>query len=210
MFDGKFTLDDVRQSVVALEITGDEGFRARRPELDEPDQPRPHRARGRRPFASIMRIRMASRCSSARCSRRSSIAARRDKASPTKVVMWSGCPRRSCGVLENKVTTCDQAPTWSHGIADLMRNLARRGLLILERLTMDTKQLIPLHRRAMGRGRRCLRQPQSFRHARHRRQGAGRRQRHGECRRGRGQGRFPAWADASPKCARTCSTRSAR
>ena len=33
------------------------------------------------------------------------------------------------GVLENKVTTCDQAPPWSHGIADLMRNLARRGLL---------------------------------------------------------------------------------
>jgi fumarylacetoacetate (FAA) hydrolase family protein len=33
------------------------------------------------------------------------------------------------GVLENKVTTCDRAPPWSFGIADLMRNLARRGLL---------------------------------------------------------------------------------
>jgi fumarylacetoacetate (FAA) hydrolase family protein len=33
------------------------------------------------------------------------------------------------GVLENKVTTCDKAPPWSIGIADLMRNLARRGLL---------------------------------------------------------------------------------
>jgi fumarylacetoacetate (FAA) hydrolase family protein len=33
------------------------------------------------------------------------------------------------GVLENKVTTCDQAPVWAFGIADLMRNLARRGLL---------------------------------------------------------------------------------
>ena len=33
------------------------------------------------------------------------------------------------GVLENKVTTCDQAPPWAFGIADLMRNLARRGLL---------------------------------------------------------------------------------
>ena len=33
------------------------------------------------------------------------------------------------GVLENKVTTCDQAPPWSFGIADLMRNLVRRGLL---------------------------------------------------------------------------------
>jgi len=27
------------------------------------------------------------------------------------------------------VTTCDQAPPWSFGIADLMRNLVRRGLL---------------------------------------------------------------------------------
>jgi fumarylacetoacetate (FAA) hydrolase family protein len=33
------------------------------------------------------------------------------------------------GVLENKVTTCDQAPPWTIGIAELMRNLARRGLL---------------------------------------------------------------------------------
>ena len=33
------------------------------------------------------------------------------------------------GVLENKVITCDQAPPWAFGIADLMRNLARRGLL---------------------------------------------------------------------------------
>ena len=33
------------------------------------------------------------------------------------------------GVLENKVTTCDQAPPWVMGIGELMRNLARRGLL---------------------------------------------------------------------------------
>jgi fumarylacetoacetate (FAA) hydrolase family protein len=33
------------------------------------------------------------------------------------------------GVLENKVTTCDQAPPWTVGIGELMRNLARRGLL---------------------------------------------------------------------------------
>jgi fumarylacetoacetate (FAA) hydrolase family protein len=33
------------------------------------------------------------------------------------------------GVLENKVTHCDQAPPWTFGIAELMHNLARRGLL---------------------------------------------------------------------------------
>ena len=33
------------------------------------------------------------------------------------------------GTLENKVTTCDAAPPWTLGIADLMKNLAQRGLL---------------------------------------------------------------------------------
>jgi fumarylacetoacetate (FAA) hydrolase family protein len=33
------------------------------------------------------------------------------------------------GVLENKVTTCDKAPPWAFGLTDLMRNLAKRGLL---------------------------------------------------------------------------------
>ena len=33
------------------------------------------------------------------------------------------------GVLENKVTACEAAPPWTFGAADLMRNLARRGLL---------------------------------------------------------------------------------
>jgi fumarylacetoacetate (FAA) hydrolase family protein len=33
------------------------------------------------------------------------------------------------GALENKVTTSQQAPSWTLGISALMRNLARRGLL---------------------------------------------------------------------------------
>ena len=33
------------------------------------------------------------------------------------------------GVLENKVTTCKQAPPWDFGVGDLMMNLAKRGLL---------------------------------------------------------------------------------
>ncbi len=35
----------------------------------------------------------------------------------------------SLGVLENEVTSCDQAPPWQFGIGSLMRNLAQRGLL---------------------------------------------------------------------------------
>lgn len=33
------------------------------------------------------------------------------------------------GVLENIVATCDQAPPWTFGVLELMRNLAGRGLL---------------------------------------------------------------------------------
>jgi len=33
------------------------------------------------------------------------------------------------GVLDNAVTTCDQAPPWTLGVSGLMRNLASRGLL---------------------------------------------------------------------------------
>jgi fumarylacetoacetate (FAA) hydrolase family protein len=33
------------------------------------------------------------------------------------------------GVLENKVTTCAEAPPWTFGLGDLMQNLASRGLL---------------------------------------------------------------------------------
>lgn len=33
------------------------------------------------------------------------------------------------GVLENEVTTCDQAPPWTFGLSALIRNLAGRGLL---------------------------------------------------------------------------------
>jgi fumarylacetoacetate (FAA) hydrolase family protein len=33
------------------------------------------------------------------------------------------------GVLENKVTTSKEAPPWTFGVGDLMKNLAGRGLL---------------------------------------------------------------------------------
>ena len=33
------------------------------------------------------------------------------------------------GTLTNRMTMADRAPPWTFGVADLMRNLARRGLL---------------------------------------------------------------------------------
>ena len=128
MFDGDFTLDDVRKAVVRLEIAGDEGFRlegqssmsqisrdpdrARRPDhLQAPRYPDGFALFLGTMFAPIV-----------------------DRGAPGQgFTHKSGDVVRvsteKLGVLENKVTTCDQAPPWSFGIADLMRNLARRGLL---------------------------------------------------------------------------------
>ena len=95
MFDGGYTLDDVRQAVVKLEISGEEGFTLRRPELDVADQPRSRPNSSARPSASTTATRTASHCSSARCSHPSWIVAPRGKDSPTRVATSSGCPRRS-------------------------------------------------------------------------------------------------------------------
>jgi fumarylacetoacetate (FAA) hydrolase family protein len=37
------------------------------------------------------------------------------------------------GTLENKVSTCDKVPPWTFGVAELMKNLSARGLLVQTR-----------------------------------------------------------------------------
>ena len=128
LFDGKFTLDDVRQSVVKLEISGEEGFRlegqssmsqiSRDPTELVGQTICKHHAYpdGFALFLGTMFAPIVDR----------GVAGQGFTHKTGDIVRVS---TEKLGVLENKVTTCDQAPTWSHGIADLMRNLARRGLL---------------------------------------------------------------------------------
>jgi fumarylacetoacetate (FAA) hydrolase family protein len=128
MFDGQYTLDDVRQAVVKLEITGEEGFRlegqssmsqiSRDPTELVGQTICKHHAYpdGFALFLGTMFAPIVDRGSAGQGFTHKS----------GDVVRVS---TEKLGVLENKVTTCDQAPAWSHGIADLMRNLARRGLL---------------------------------------------------------------------------------
>ena len=128
MFDGSFTLDDVRQAVVRLEISGDEGFRLEGQSSMSQISRDPTELVGQTickhhaypdGFALFLGTMFAPII---------------DRGSPGQgfthrhgdIVRVS---TERLGVLENKVTTCDQAPPWSIGIADLMRNLARRGLL---------------------------------------------------------------------------------
>jgi fumarylacetoacetate (FAA) hydrolase family protein len=128
MFDGQFTLDDVRQAVVKLEIVGEEGFRlegqssmsqiSRDPtELVGQTICKHHSyPDGFALFLGTMFAPIADR----------GAAGQGFTHKNGDVVRVS---TEKLGVLENKVTTCDRAPPWSFGIADLMRNLMRRGLL---------------------------------------------------------------------------------
>jgi fumarylacetoacetate (FAA) hydrolase family protein len=128
MFAQDFTLDDIRQCVVRLEIEGDEGFKleggssmaqiSRDPtELVGQTIGKHHcYPDGFALFLGTMFAPIVDRGAAGQgFTHRSG-----------DIVRVS---TEKLGVLENRVTTCDQAPPWSMGIAELMRNLARRGLL---------------------------------------------------------------------------------
>lgn len=128
LFDGSFTLDDVRQAEVRLEVEGEDGFRLE----------------GRSSMGLISRDPATLVAQTIN----------RNHQYPDGLVLYLGTmfapvedrdtpgqgfthkvgdrvrvssPR--LGVLENRVTTCDQAPPWRFGVGALMHNLAARGLL---------------------------------------------------------------------------------
>jgi len=128
MFDDRFTLDDVRNTIVRLEITGDEGFRlegsssmsqiSRDPqELVAQTIGRHHQyPDGFALFLGTMFAPVEDRDTPGQGFTHK----------PGDIVRVS---TERLGVLENKVTACDQAPPWTLGIGELMSNLAARGLL---------------------------------------------------------------------------------
>jgi fumarylacetoacetate (FAA) hydrolase family protein len=127
LFDAKFGLNEVRNAVVSLQVEGEEGYRlegrssmaliSRDPlELVEQTLSQHQYPDGFALFLGTM------------------FAPTEDRDVPGRgfthkvgdVVRVSS---PALGTLENKLTTSDQAPPWSFGIAQLMRNLASRGLL---------------------------------------------------------------------------------
>jgi len=128
MFDARYSLDDVRRCEVKLEIEGEEGFRLQGQSSMSQISRDPTELVGQTigkhhcypdGFALFLGTMFAPIV---------------DRGAPGQ-----GFTHRSgdivrvssekLGVLENKVVTCDQAPPWTFGISELMRNLARRGLL---------------------------------------------------------------------------------
>ncbi|HEU0161769.1 MAG TPA: fumarylacetoacetate hydrolase family protein [Rhizomicrobium sp.] len=127
MFDGKFTMDDVRNAVVELEIVGADNYRLE----------------GRSTMDQISRDPLDLVAQTIK-----------EHQYPDGFVLFLGtlfAPTQDrdvkglgfthkegdvvkistpkLGVLENRVTSSKAAPPWNFGIADLMKNLLKRGLL---------------------------------------------------------------------------------
>ena len=127
MFDGKFTMDDVRNAVVELEIVGADNYRLE----------------GRSTMDQISRDPLDLVAQTIK-----------EHQYPDGLVLFLGtlfAPTQDrdvkglgfthkegdvvkistpkLGVLENRVTSSKAAPPWNFGIADLMKNLLKRGLL---------------------------------------------------------------------------------
>ena len=131
LFDDSFQLDDVRRAVVRLEIDGVEGFRlegsssmseiSRDPaELAAQTLGRNHQyPDGFALFLGTMFAPIVDRGAAG-------------LGFTHKVGDVVRVSSERLGVLDNKVTTCDQAPPWTFGVAGLMQNLAGRGLLSRE------------------------------------------------------------------------------
>jgi fumarylacetoacetate (FAA) hydrolase family protein len=127
LFDERFSLDDVRSAVISLEVHGMDGYRlegsssmsliSRDPlQLVEQTLSQHQYPDGFMLFLGTM------------------FAPTKDRDSPGRGFTHKAddlvrVSSPALGALENKVTTSQQAPPWTLGVAALMRNLARRGLL---------------------------------------------------------------------------------
>ena len=128
LFDDGFTMDDVRSAVISLEVKGDDGFVMEgsssmslisRDPLDLIAQTIGAAHQYPDGFALYLGTMFAPI---------------KDRDAPGQGFTHHMGDRvrvssERLGVLENKVTTSEQAPPWTLGITGLMRNLAARGLL---------------------------------------------------------------------------------
>jgi fumarylacetoacetate (FAA) hydrolase family protein len=127
MFDEHFTIDDVRNAVVTLEVSGDDGFSlsgessmsliSRDPlELVKQTIAQHQYPDGLALFCGTMFAPTKDREASGR-------GFTHKEGDIVRVASTA------LGVLENKVTSCKKAPAWTTGIIELMSNLSKRGLL---------------------------------------------------------------------------------
>jgi fumarylacetoacetate (FAA) hydrolase family protein len=127
LFDDKFTLDDVRGTVVELEIEGEDGFtlqgRSLMSEISRDPEELVRQALSEHHYPDGFALFLGTLFAPTDD---------RDETGrgfthkPGDIVRISA---PSLGTLVNRVTTSKAAPAWEFGLRDLMRNLASRGLL---------------------------------------------------------------------------------
>jgi fumarylacetoacetate (FAA) hydrolase family protein len=129
LFHGSFGLDDVRRAVVKLEIEGEEGFRldgessmsqiSRDPTelVGQTIGKHHHYPDGFALFLGTMFAPIVDRGA-------------KGLGFTHRIGDIVRVSTERLGTLENKVSTCDKAPPWTFGVAELMTNLSARGLLV--------------------------------------------------------------------------------
>ena len=127
LFDAGYSLDDVRQSEISVDVHGPEGFhlegRSSMAKISRDPEDLVAQATGAHQYPDGFMLFLGTM-----------FAPVQDRDAPgmgfthklgDRVVIAA----ERLGALENQVTTSDKAPPWSFGAGELMRNLAARGLL---------------------------------------------------------------------------------
>jgi len=127
LFDGSFTLDDVRSAVVELDIEGPDGFRlqgqSRMSEISRDPEELARQAQSEHHYPDGFVLFLGTL-----------FAPSKDRDEPGrgfthKIGDEVRISTPKLGVLANRVSTSRDAPAWEFGTRALMRNLAGRGLL---------------------------------------------------------------------------------
>ena len=127
LFDGRFTMDDVRAAEVSLVIEGQDGYRlngaSSMREISRDPEELVRQARSEHHYPDGFALFLGTL-----------FAPVQDRDEPGRGfthkvgdVVTIASPK--LGALRNPVVTCPQAPPWRMGIGELMANLAGRGLL---------------------------------------------------------------------------------
>ncbi|MFD1611490.1 fumarylacetoacetate hydrolase family protein [Sphingomonas tabacisoli] len=127
LFDDRFTLDDVRNAVVRLEIAGDDQFRlsgeSSMNQISRDPEELVAQALSHHRYPDGFVLFLGTMFAPTQDRDQPGLGFTHKRGDVVRVFT----PR--LGVLENKVTPAEEAPAWTFGLSDLMRNLAGRGLL---------------------------------------------------------------------------------
>lgn len=127
LFDAGFTMDHVRNAVVELTIVGEDNYRldggSSMAEISRDPLDLVHQASNHHQYPDGFVLFLGTMFAPIQDRDAPGLGFTHKRGDLVRV------STPTLGVLENRVTTCKEAPPWDFGIADLMTNLARRGLL---------------------------------------------------------------------------------